>query len=381
VRGFDRREVAVQVLATENATRFVAPLALATLSRRPVLRDGLDRADDAGVWHVDLAREVAALVVAPATANVVAKLAAGIADDILTTFALAVTAPVVVAPSMNTRMLLHPATQENLRVLRTRGVEVVDPDTGWLAEREIGWGRMAEPERIVDATLAAARRSRELDGRTVVVTAGPTRERVDPVRFLSNRSSGKMGFAIAAACAARGASVVLVHGPVEIAPPWGVRCVAVETAAEMRAAVMRERRGAAAVFMVAAVSDFAPRYSSSKIHRSGESVTLTLDPQPDILAELARTRGDEILVGFAAETDRVVEGGRRKLEEKGVDFLVANDVANDGIGIDANDNEVTILARDGRLWHVPRASKREIAETVVDRVFRDRGAVAAGGGP
>jgi phosphopantothenoylcysteine decarboxylase/phosphopantothenate--cysteine ligase len=362
--------VGVQVVATENATRFVAPLALETLSRRRVLRGAFDPGDDFTVRHVDLAREVAALVVAPATANVLAKLAAGLADDALTTFALAVTAPVLVAPAMNTRMLLHPATQANLRVLRRRGVEVVPPDTGWLAEREIGWGRMAEPERIVVATLAAARRSRALDGRTVVVTAGPTRERIDPVRFLSNRSSGTMGFAVAAACAARGARVVLIHGPVEIAPPWGVRAIAVESAVEMREAVLRERNEADAVFMVAAVSDFAPRPAESKIKRSSGGLALALDPSPDILAELGRSRRPgEVLVGFAAETENALASGRRKLEQKSVDWVVVNDVSRPDVGIDADDNEVTILGADGGEWHVPRAPKREIAEAIVDRVL------------
>jgi phosphopantothenoylcysteine decarboxylase/phosphopantothenate--cysteine ligase len=370
VRGFDRRGVGVQVLCTEHATRFVAPLALETLSRRRVLVGRFDPGDEATVRHVDLAREVAALVIAPATANVLAKLVAGIADDVLTTFALAVTAPVLVAPAMNTRMLLHPATQDGLRALGRRGVAIVAPDTGWLAEREVGWGRMADPERIVEATLAAARRSTSLEGRTVVVTAGPTRERIDPVRYLSNRSSGKMGFAVAAACASRGARVVLIHGPVELAPPWGVRTVAVESADEMREAVLRERDGADAVFMVAAVSDFAPRYSPSKIRRAAEGATLVLDARPDILAELGRTRRTgEILVGFAAETGDAVAGGRRKLEEKGVDYIVANDVSDHGVGIDADDNEVTILGRDGGTWHVPRAAKRAIAEAIVDRVF------------
>jgi phosphopantothenoylcysteine decarboxylase/phosphopantothenate--cysteine ligase len=270
---------------------------------------------------------------------------------------------------MNTRMLLHPATQANLAALRARGVQVVEPESGWLAEGEIGWGRMAEPARIVEAVLAAARRSRQLAGRAVVVTAGPTRERIDPVRFVSNRSSGKMGYALAAAAARRGAEVTLVSGPVDLPPPFGVRVVRVETSQQMRQAVADAREGAAAVFMAAAVSDYVPRTAAEKIKRSGGPMTLTLDEGPDILAELGADRREEVLVGFAAETADLLTHARGKLERKNLDFIVANDVSQPGVGLDADHNEVTILARDGRSWDVPRASKHEIAEAILDRVL------------
>jgi len=237
----------------------ITPLTLQTLSRKRVFLEAFELDEERTVRHIELTRKAAAFVVAPATANTLAKMARGVADDLLTTFYVSVAAPVVVAPSMNTRMLLHPATQENLRVLRSRGVRIVEPTSGWLAEGEVGWGRMAEPEQIVGEVLAAARRSTALAGRHVVVTAGPTCEAVDPVRYLTNRSSGKMGYALAEACARRGARVTLVSGPVDLAPPFGVEHVSVRTAEEMREAVLRVRAGAEAVFMAAAVGDWRPR--------------------------------------------------------------------------------------------------------------------------
>ncbi len=369
VRGLDRAGSAVQVILTRNAERFVTPLTLQTLSRRKVLLDPFDLSSPETVRHIDLAREIAALVVAPATANVLAKLARGIADDLLSTFYLAVTAPVVVAPAMNARMWLHPATQESLATLRARGVAVVDPAVGWLAEGESGPGRLAEPDAIVAAALAAARRSRELEGKTLVVTAGPTREPVDPVRFLSNRSSGRMGYALAAAAARRGARVVLVSGPVDLPPPFGVEVVRVRTAEEMRVAVHEARAGAHALLMAAAVADFAARPAESKIKKSGRGISLALEPTRDILAEVGRDKGDLLLVGFAAETEDVVERARGKLRSKSLDFVVANEVSADGKGIESERNAVTILDRDGGAVEVPEASKAEVAERILDRVF------------
>lgn len=369
VRGLDQGGAGVQVILTEHATEFVTPLTLQTLSRRKVMLRAFDLDSEQTIQHIELTRQVDALVIAPATANILAKLAQGVADDLLSTFYTAVTAPVIVAPAMNTRMWLHPATQESLARLRSRGVEVIDPDSGWLAEGESGQGRMAEPARIVEAALRAARRSQTLAGRRVVVTAGPTREPIDPVRFLSNRSSGKMGYALAAAAARRGAEVVLISGPVDLPVPYGVRRVDVETSAEMRGAVLEERRDAEAVLMCAAVSDYLPRTSTSKIKKSGAALELRLDEGPDILAELGRDRQERLLVGFAAETDDLIENARAKLERKGADFIVANDVSQPGIGMESDDNAVTILDREGNAWEVPRASKAEIAESILDRVL------------
>ncbi len=369
VRGLDRGSVEVQVVMTRNAARFVSPLTLRTLSRRPVLSETFEAHDDETVRHVEIAREAAALVVAPATANTVAKFAHGIADDLLSTLHLAVRSPVLVAPAMNTRMLQHPATLENLHRLRDRGVTIIEPTQGWLAEGEIGWGRMSEPAAIVAATLAAASRSTELAGRTIVVTAGPTRESIDPVRFLSNRSSGKMGFALAAAAARRGARVKLISGPVDEPAPFGVEIERVTTSAEMRIAVLAARRGAEAVFMAAAVADWIPRAAPSKIKRNGRPIAFQLDEGPDILAELGRARDERLLIGFAAETEDVTGNARGKLERKNLDFIVANDVSRPHVGIDADENEVTIISRDGRAVSVPRATKSVVAEAILDAVF------------
>jgi phosphopantothenoylcysteine decarboxylase/phosphopantothenate--cysteine ligase len=369
VRGLDSAGVEVQVLLTPNASQFITPLTLQTLSRRKVFVESFDLADEQTIRHIELTRRISALVVAPATANILAKFGRGIADDLLSTFHVSVTAPVIVAPAMNTRMLLHPATQENLRILRSRAVHVLEPEHGWLAEGEVGAGRMASPERIVSETLAILRRSRELAGQRIVVTAGPTRERIDPVRYLSNRSSGKMGYAIAAACARRGADVQLISGPVDLAPPFGVERQSVVTAEEMRTAVLRARSGAAAVIMAAAVSDYVPHAATAKLKKGGGPLTLTLEEGPDILAELGSRREEKLLVGFAAETESLLENARGKLERKNLDYIVANDVSGSGIGIDADDNAVTILGRDGSVENVPRASKAEIAEAILDRVF------------
>jgi phosphopantothenoylcysteine decarboxylase/phosphopantothenate--cysteine ligase len=367
LRGLARAGADVRVLMTENAARFVTPLTLRTLSGHPVQSGLWDMSEEETVRHIDLTRQIDALLVAPATANVLAKFAHGIADDLLSTFFVSVVKPVVLAPAMNTRMWLHPATQENLRVLKGRGARVVDPEAGWLAERESGWGRLAAVDTIVAAALAAARRSSSLAGRKVVVTAGPTREAIDPVRFLSNRSSGKMGYAIAVAAAARGAAVTLVSGPVDLPTPYGVEVVRVTTSAQMHAAVLAARRGAAAVYMAAAVADFVPRPAPSKIKKSGASpLVLTLEQGPDILAELGRSKGGEILVGFAAETDDLLANASRKLEAKGADFIVANDVAGEGVGLDAERNAVTVLGRDGSRRDVPEATKAEVAEAILD---------------
>lgn len=369
VRGLDRAGAAVQVILTRNGARFVTPLTLQTLSRRRVLEETFEPESEGTIQHIELTRNVDAFVVAPATANVLAKLAHGVADDLLTTFYVAVTAPVVVAPAMNTRMWLHPATRESLAILQSRGTAVVEPESGWLAEGEVGWGRLAEPETIVRAALAAARRSSQLRGKTVVVTAGPTREAIDPVRFVSNRSSGKMGFALARACARRGARVILIAGPVERPTPFGVERIDVETSAEMRRAVLDARGAASVVFMAAAVADYLPQAAPAKIKKSGATLSLTLERGPDILAELGRTRGEELLVGFAAETEDLIDNARDKLQRKGLDYIVANDVSRRDSGIDSDYNEVVVIGRDGAAQAIDRATKGEIAEAILNHLF------------
>jgi phosphopantothenoylcysteine decarboxylase/phosphopantothenate--cysteine ligase len=369
VRRLTDSGASVQVLMTRNAERFITPLTLQALSGSAVATDAWELSSDETIKHIDMARDLDAFVVAPATANILAKFAGGVADDLISTFYLAVTAPVLVAPAMNTRMWLHPATQEAIRTLRSRGVAVVDPESGWLAERETGVGRLAAPETIVAEVLRAARRGMSLKGKKIVVAAGPTREPIDPVRYLTNGSSGKMGYAIATAAARRGALVAIVSGPVGLPAPFSTRIVQVETARQMRDALMIERAGAHAIFMAAAVSDYAPVASLHKIKKTGGPLTLVLEEGPDILAELGRTKGPEILVGFAAETDDLIANAAKKLAAKHADFIVANDISLPGLGIGSDRNAVTILGHDGSSVTVPEGSKIEIAEAILDRIF------------
>ena len=366
VRGLYKGGAEVRVLMTSGAERFVTPLTLQTLSGAPVVRDpwGLDAPET--VRHIDLARTIDAFVVAPATANMLAKFAGGVADDLLSTFYVSVTAPVVVAPAMNTRMWLHPATCGHVDRLRGRGVRIVPPEDGWLAERETGVGRLADPATIVAEGLAAARRSRAWAGRKVVVSAGPTREPIDPVRYLSNRSTGRMGYALAEAAARRGAEAVLVSGPTDRPLPYGVRRVSVSTSREMRDAMHAERDGAWLVVMAAAVADYLPPYHERKVKKGEGPWNLELNRGPDILEEIGGDRKESILVGFAAETDDVEANARGKLERKGLDFIVANDVSDPTIGFGSKDNALVVLGRDGGRWAFPRASKRELAESLAD---------------
>jgi phosphopantothenoylcysteine decarboxylase/phosphopantothenate--cysteine ligase len=371
VRGLDQAGCEVQVVLTRNAEHFVAPLTLQTLSRRRVLREPFALEDGRTVRHVELARDLDAFLVAPATANALGKFARGIADDVLSTFFLAVTAPVVLAPAMNTRMWDNAAVRDNVDLLRARGARVLDPASGWLAENEVGVGRMAEPAAIVAATLLAVRRSRQLAGRRILVTAGPTREPVDPVRFLSNRSSGKMGYALAEAAARRGGTVILVSGPVALPPPHGVQVVRVESAEEMREAVLAACP-ADAVLMAAAVADYAPEAAPVKIKKAGGALTLTLQPGRDILRELSasgRAGPGAVLVGFAAETDDLLARAQQKLLDKNLDFIVANDVSQKDRGMESDRNAVTVLDRAGGRHEVPLADKRVVAEAILDRVF------------
>jgi len=340
---------------TRNATEFITPLTLQTLSGNRVLVGQFDLDTDETIQHIELTRRIDALVVAPATANTLAKFARGVADDLLSTFFTSVTAPIVLAPAMNTRMWRHPETCENVARLAARGIRIVGPGEGWLAEREIGEGRLAEPAEIVEQTLIAARRSKLLEGRKLVISAGPTREAIDPVRYLSNRSSGKMGFAIADAAARRGATVVLVAGPVNRPTPFGVQRVDVTTSSEMHRAMLEARESADTVIMSAAVADYLPRAAEQKIKKTGDTLELTLDRGVDILAELGADRSERLLVGFAAETQDLIENAQRKLQKKNLDYIVANDVSGHNTGMDADDNAVTVLGRDGSTLTIERA--------------------------
>jgi phosphopantothenoylcysteine decarboxylase/phosphopantothenate--cysteine ligase len=369
LRELQRRGLDVRVVMTEAAKRFVSPLTFETLSRHPVFHDQWETEAGEGVRHVDLADEADLLLVAPATANTIGKMARGIADDALSTLHLATRAPVVVAPAMNVNMLAHPAVEENLAILRARGVSVVEPGSGYLACGWLGKGRLAETEAIVEAALAALRRRRDLEGETILVTAGPTVEDIDPVRFVSNRSSGRMGYRLAEAARDRGARVVLVSGPTSLPPPAGVEVVDVRSAADMEKAVREHVGPATVVIAAAAVSDYRPAAPRpSKIKKTGETLSLELVRTPDVLKGLGAAKGGRLLVGFAAETEALEENARRKLEEKNLDMVVANDVSAEGAGFGGETNAAVLLRRDGTRVEVPLVGKRELAERILDEV-------------
>ena len=360
----------VRVILTPNAARFVSPLSLAAVSQHGVLVEQWGDPERGGVDHIELARWAELLLIAPATANVVAKLAAGIADDALTTYALAHRAEVLVAPAMNTFMLAHRTVQQNIRTLRERGVGIIEPVNGLLACGEEGAGKMPDVPDLV-AFVKSRFAARDLEGRRVLVTAGPTREPLDPVRYLSNRSSGKMGYAIADAARRRGAQVTLVSGPTSVIVPAGVDVQRVTTAAEMHAAVMRAAAEHQIVIKAAAVADFAPvTVAGQKIKKSEGRDTLTVElrKNPDILADVAKITPRPFIVAFAAETDMIEQNAREKLQRKGADLIVANDVADATIGFDSNENEVLVIGRDGTTKRFARASKGEIANRILDVV-------------
>jgi len=321
------------------------------------------------------------MAIAPATADLIARLAHGLADDFLTTLYLAFTGPVVLAPSMNSNMWLHPATQANLETLRRRGHRIVEPDSGYLACGMTGPGRLAEPAAIVEAIQRESRRRRDLEGETVLITAGPTQEPLDPVRYISNRSSGKMGYALAEAAAARGARVILVSGPVHLAPPRGLEVISVRTAAEMREKVFENLASASIVVKAAAVADFhLSKVPDQKVKKTAARISLELDPTPDILAELGRKKGDRLLIGFAAETQNLHQEARRKLESKNCDMIVGNLVGGSETGFESDENEVVLALATGELISLPRAPKREIADRIFDEVLKLRLALNAADG-
>jgi phosphopantothenoylcysteine decarboxylase / phosphopantothenate---cysteine ligase len=368
------RGIRVQVIMTRAAQEFVRPLTFAALSGEKVITDifaaGNEQPNiESAVEHIAVAQAIDALVVVPATADVLAKFAQGIANDFLTTLYLATTAPVVVAPAMNVNMWNHPATQENLATLRKRGVKIVEPGDGYLACGMIGQGRLAENEVIVNSVLEALGASQDLAGQTVLITAGPTREKVDPVRYITNRSSGRMGYALTEAALRRGARVMLVSGPTALKPPSAAEVTNVESAADMREAVLRLLPEATIVIKTAAVADYRPRNpSGQKIKRAGP-MALELEPTTDILAELSRHKKSQLIIGFAAETQNVLENARKKLAAKSLDAIVVNDVSQEGIGFDSDRNAVTIITND-EVVEVPETSKWEVAQQVLDQVVR-----------
>lgn len=379
-RGLQKRGHDVAAIMTRSARKFVGEVTFEAITRRPVITDQFARGANADIEHIALATDIALLVIAPATANVIGKLANGIADDFLTSLYLATRAPVLVAPAMNTNMLEHAAVQRNMQTLASRGVQFVDPGEGFLACGWIGKGRLAEPEAIVEAAermlepsgLPRAESRGSLLGRRIVVSAGPTYEDIDPVRFIGNRSSGRMGYAIAAEASRRGAHVALVSGPTRLDAPAGVVIERVRSAAEMARAMAQHAAGADAVVMAAAVADYTPERgaAATKVPKADAPLTMTLVRTPDILADLGRARGASgrpILVGFAAETGDPRPRARQKLASKQVDLIVANDVSRDDAGFDADTNAAYLISADGES-EMPLQLKTELASKILDRI-------------
>ncbi|MBI5083833.1 MAG: bifunctional phosphopantothenoylcysteine decarboxylase/phosphopantothenate--cysteine ligase CoaBC [Acidobacteria bacterium] len=377
-RALMQRGFAVTTVMTEAAQEFVRPLTFAALTGRKVITrmfagDGPDDVLASSVEHIGVAKENGILVVAPATADLLARFAHGLANDFLTTLYLAFEGPVLLAPAMNTAMWNHAATQANVEILRRRGHHILEPDSGPLACGTTGPGRMPDPERIADYALSILTRRRDLDGETVLVTAGPTREPLDPVRFISNRSSGKMGYAMAEAAALRGARVQLVSGPVHLAAPEGVEVIPVQTAEQMRRAVLDRLDESTIIVKAAAVADYhVTSVPKQKVKKTALRLSLELDPTVDILAEIGQRKKNQLLIGFAAETENVVAEARRKLQAKNCDMVVANNVSLDGTGFESDDNEVILALSTGELITPPRDTKRALADRILDEALKLR---------
>jgi phosphopantothenoylcysteine decarboxylase/phosphopantothenate--cysteine ligase len=371
VRLLQDRGIRVQVIMTDSAQEFVRPLTFAALSGEKVItgmfnRDaGAEPNIDSAIEHIAVAQSIDALVVVPATADVLAKFVQGIANDFLTTLYLATTAPVVVAPAMNVNMWEHPATQQNLAMLRKRGVQIVEPGSGYLACGMTGPGRLAENGTIVAAAMEALGASQDLSGEILLITAGPTREKIDPVRYLTNRSSGRMGYALAEVALRRGARVLLVSGPTALKPPSAAEVVSVESAQQMLDAVLRLLPESSIVIKTAAVADYTIANPAEQKLKRGGHMTLDLTAAPDILAEISRYKKSQLIIGFAAETENVIENARKKLRSKSLDAIVVNDVSREGVGFDSDRNAVTIITPSETI-PVPETTKWEVAQRVLD---------------
>jgi phosphopantothenoylcysteine decarboxylase/phosphopantothenate--cysteine ligase len=377
VRLLQDRGIRVQVIMTRAAQEFVRPLTFAALSGEKVITGMFSAGEehqaniDSAIEHIAVAQSLDALVVAPATADVLAHFAQGMASDFLTTLYLATTAPVVVAPAMNVNMWDHPATQANLEILRQRGVRIVEPGAGYLACGMTGPGRLAENETIVAAVLEALGAAQDMEAETVLITAGPTREKIDPVRYLTNRSSGRMGYALAEAALRRGARVLLVTGPTTLTPPGAAEVTRVESAEEMREAALKLLPQATVVIKTAAVSDYRPKAAAGQKIKGKTAMTLELEATPDILKELSLRKESQIVIGFAAETENVLENARQKLVAKNLDAIVVNDVSREGVGFDSDRNAVTIISREN-VVEIPETTKLEVARRVLDQILHLR---------
>jgi len=378
LRGLQKRGASVTVVMTRHATEFVGPLTFQSISGFPVITEMFAPTPDPEIKHIQIAQSSDLLLVAPATANALAKFANGIADDFLSTLYISSTCPVLVAPAMNSEMWAHPATQENVRRLRERGVQFVDPEEGYLACKTVGAGRLADPDVIVRRACGIiglesdVNSTGDMSSEHVLITAGPTQEAIDPVRFLSNRSSGKMGFALAEAAIARGAIVTLITGPVAIESPKGARTISVRSAAEMFGAVKDNLADSTLIVMAAAVADYRPAdVRSQKMKKNGKAMVLDLERTEDILASVAAQKGSRIVVGFAAETESVIPNARKKLVEKQADLIVANDVSASDSGFDVDTNRIALVSAES-VTEFPLLSKRQAAEHIIDAVLEIR---------
>jgi len=356
----------VEVIMTESATRFISPLTLHSLTGRPVVTSMWELSSESSITHISLADAADVVVIAPATANIIAKLVTGIADDMLSCTVLATKAAVIVAPSMDANMFQNSITQDNLAKLKGRGFTIVDPGYGYLASGKVGLGRLADVEKIIGTVKQVLGRSGDLAGKRIVVTAGGTREPIDPVRHIGNRSSGKMGYAMAEAARDRGATVTLITAPTSLPEPASMEVIRVETAVQMKEAVTKASAQADALIMAAAVADYQPKnVAEAKIKKEAPTLTLELVKTPDILTEV---KGNLIKVGFAAESEDVIENARRKLEKKKLDLMAANDITAKESGFAVDTNKVTLISRDGKIESLPLMSKREVADRILDRV-------------
>jgi len=371
LRELVKRGAKVTCAFTQSAQHFVGELTFQTLSGRPVIKDLFEMGPASRIEHVALAEEADLLLVAPATANLIGRFATGIADDFLSTFFLSVRCPVLIAPAMDHKMLAHPCYQANVNRLRMLGVHFVEPEYGELASGQVGKGRLADTARIVEAVERILSRKRDLEGKTVLVSAGPTREYLDPIRFLSNSSSGRMGYALASAARGRGARVILVSGPTSLPPPFEVEMERVTAAEEMRKAMLSHLPEADIVIKAAAVADYRPaRYSPAKVKKGPGRRSLILQKTPDILQEIGKRKGGRFLVGFAAETKDLIENARRKLLQKNLDLIVANAINQPQGGFGQESNQVKIIDREGRVEEIPLLPKAEVAEIILDRIVR-----------
>ncbi len=375
VRLLVRHGFTVQVIMTRGATEFVTPLTFQTLSGRSVATETFSLTQESEIDHINVADQADLFVIAPATANVIGKIAAGIADDLLTTVVMVTQAPVLIAPSMNIHMYENPILQENIRKLKGLGYHFMEPAEGYLACGYEGKGRLPEPQDIVEG-IQRLLKKKDLAGERLLITAGPNHEPLDPVRYISNRSSGKMGYALARQAVRRGAEVTLISGPTSLTPPAGVRLILVLTAADMRQAVLKEFPSATSVLMAAAVADYHPeKFTAKKIKRGEASIQLKLTPNPDILGELGMKKNGQILIGFAAETEALVANAKNKLRKKNLDLIVANDVTEEGSGFDGDTNVATILDRKGTVHPLPLMSKDDLADRIFDYLLTLKGKV------